>query len=169
MLLSLGVLPSFHSVKKHAPHKWIMPRKPILEFSENHWNVRSSDPFQGNRQHRRTSFTFRYKCAKLVRRSRASPTWLITPLPSLVWSLSQQSFLLLSSTFSPNHLTFQSWRRTKQSKVECHADILFEFQIMNTQDLLVLLVSFGTACFVLNIYKLNQPTEQWIQQIKFCG
>ena len=31
---------------------------------------------------------------------------------------------------------------------------------MNTQDLLVLLVSFGTACFVLNLYKLNQPTEQ---------
>ena len=26
MLLSLGVLPSFHSIKKHAPHKWIMLR-----------------------------------------------------------------------------------------------------------------------------------------------
>ena len=78
MLLSLGVLPSFHSVKKHAPHKWIMPRKPILEFSEHHWNVRSSDPFQGNRQHRRTSFTFRYKCAKIVRRLGASlHDWLL--------------------------------------------------------------------------------------------
>ncbi len=31
---------------------------------------------------------------------------------------------------------------------------------MNTQDLLVLLVSFGTACFALNIYKLNQVPEQ---------
>ena len=31
---------------------------------------------------------------------------------------------------------------------------------MNTQDLLVLLVSFGTACFALNIYKLNQASEQ---------
>ncbi|EHA63697.1 hypothetical protein Syn8016DRAFT_0738 [Synechococcus sp. WH 8016] len=31
---------------------------------------------------------------------------------------------------------------------------------MNTQDLLVLLVSFGTACFALNIYKLNQAPQQ---------
>ena len=30
---------------------------------------------------------------------------------------------------------------------------------MTTQDLLVLLVSFGTACFALNIYKLNQETQ----------
>ena len=50
-----------------------MPRKPILESSEHHWNVRSSDLFQGNRQHRRASFTFRYKCAKLVTRSRSIP------------------------------------------------------------------------------------------------
>ena len=31
---------------------------------------------------------------------------------------------------------------------------------MTTQDLLVLLVSFGTACFALNIYKLNQQPQQ---------
>ncbi len=31
---------------------------------------------------------------------------------------------------------------------------------MTTQDLLVLLVSFGTACFALNIYKLNQEPQQ---------
>ena len=31
---------------------------------------------------------------------------------------------------------------------------------MNTQDLLVLLVSFGTACFALNLYKLNQAHQQ---------
>ena len=43
-----------------------MLRKPILEFSENHWNDRSSDPFQGNRQHRRVSFTFLYKHARLA-------------------------------------------------------------------------------------------------------
>ncbi len=30
---------------------------------------------------------------------------------------------------------------------------------MNTQDLLVLLVSFGTACFALNLYKLNQAPQ----------
>ncbi len=30
---------------------------------------------------------------------------------------------------------------------------------MTTQDLLVLAVSFCSACFALNIYKLNQPAK----------
>ena len=30
---------------------------------------------------------------------------------------------------------------------------------MTTQDLLVLLVSFGTACFALNIYKMNRAPQ----------
>ena len=31
---------------------------------------------------------------------------------------------------------------------------------MKTQDLLLLVVNFGTACFALNIYKLNQQPQQ---------
>jgi hypothetical protein len=30
---------------------------------------------------------------------------------------------------------------------------------MSTQDLLVLAISFGTACFALNIYKMNRAAQ----------
>ena len=43
-----------------------MPRTPIVEFSEYDWNHGSDEALQGTRQQKRASFTFRYKCAKLL-------------------------------------------------------------------------------------------------------
>lgn len=91
---------------------------------------------------------------------KSTTRWPTTQPPSLAWSPSPLSFQPLWSTFSPSLPTYLSWRKQRLLKTERQTETTLMGQIMNTQDLLVLIISFGTACFALNIYKLNQEPQQ---------
>lgn len=186
--LLIGEMPCIHSVKKSSSHSNTASESSLsktlgvsyrnaLQFVHSVWGDDSSPALtphsplwrQGQRQECPETLKtgpgsgglpFVTNPLDSLHKFKSTTRWPTTQPPSLAWSPSPLSFQPLWSTFSPSLPTYLSWRKQRLLKTERQTETTLMGQIMNTQDLLVLIISFGTACFALNIYKLNQEPQQ---------
>ena len=117
-----------------------------------------SNATMGRTHAMRKGFTFRYKSTRMLIQVTASSNDRL--FNGYLWfNRFHGSCLCCCRLRSCTTLRLTGCEKSKISS-KLSSVLPFWTKNMTTQDLLVLLVSFGTACFALNIYKLNQEPQQ---------